>query len=74
VQSRRAKIELHFLPADAPEGNPDEYLNHDLKPPLRNLPKPDSREASAGRVSSVMRSLQRRPARIRSYVHAAHVR
>ena len=74
VQAHRGKIELYFLPAYAPACNPDEYLNHDLKQQLRNQPKPNSRKASADRVSSVMRSLQRRPARIRSYFHAEHVR
>jgi transposase len=74
VQAHRDEIELFFLPPYAPEHNPDEYLNNDLKQQMKNLPKPDSREQLVDATSSVMRSLQRRPARIRAYFHAEHVR
>jgi hypothetical protein len=52
----------------------DEYLHNDVKLQLQNQPKPASREALLSMASSVMRSLQRRPARIRSYFQAKHVR
>ena len=74
VQAHRARIELHYLPPYAPEHNPDEYLHSDVKLQLQNQPKPDSREELVSMASSVMRSLQRRPARIRSYFQARHVR
>lgn len=74
VAEHSDKIELVFLPAYAPEHNPDEYLNNDLKQQLRNLPKPDSRDELVEASSSVMRSLQRRPHRIRAYFQAEHVR
>ena len=74
VQAHRDRIELHFLPAYAPQHNPDEYLNNDLKQQLKNRPKPDSQEELVDAASSVMRSLQRRPARIRSYFQAEQVR
>lgn len=74
VQAHRDRIELHYLPPYAPEHNPDEYLHNDVKLQLQNQPKPDSREALLSMASSVMRSLQRRPARIRSYFQAKHVR
>lgn len=74
VQAHRDRVELHFLPAYAPQHNPDEYLNNDVKQQLKNRPKPDSREALVETASSVMRSLQRRPARIRSYFQAKDVR
>ncbi len=74
VQAHREEIELFFLPPYAPEHNPDEYLNNDLKQQMKNRPKPDSREALVATTSSVMRSLQRRPARIRAYFHADDVR
>jgi hypothetical protein len=57
-----------------PQHNPDAYLNNDLKQQLKNRPKPDSREELVDIAPSVMRSLQRRPARIRSYFKAKHVR
>lgn len=74
VEAHRDRIELHFLPAYAPECNPDEYLNQDLKQAMRNQPKPDTREDLVKQVSSAMHSLQRRPARIRAYFHAKDVR
>jgi transposase len=74
VQAHRDRIELHFLPAYAPQHNPDEYLNNDMKQQMKNRPKPDSREALVETASSLMRSLQRRPARICSYFHAKDVR
>jgi transposase len=74
VRAHRDRIELHFLPAYAPDRNPDEYLNQDLKQAMKNQPKPDSREDLVQQVSSVMHSLQRRPARIRAYFHARDVR
>jgi len=74
VQAHREEIELFFLPAYAPEHNPDEYLNNDLKQQLKNRPKPDSQKQLVDTTSSVMRSLQRRPARIRACFHAQHVR
>jgi transposase len=74
VQEHRDQIELFFLPPYAPEHNPDEYLNNDLKQQLKNLPKPDSRDQLVDNASSVLRSLQRRPARIRAYFNAEHVR
>jgi len=74
VAAHKDEIELHFLPPYAPEHNPDEYLNNDLKQQLRNLPRPDSREDLVEATSSVLRSLQRKPHRIRAYFHHKDVR
>lgn len=74
VEAHKDRIALFFLPAYAPEHNPDEYLNNDLKQQLKNQPKPDTREELVQATSSVLRSLQKRPHRIRSYFHAPHVR
>jgi transposase len=74
VDAHAAAIELFFLPPYAPEHNPDEYLNNDAKQQLRNLPRPDTQQALGKAAVSVLRSLQRRPARIRSYFRAEQVR
>ena len=74
VAGHSDEIELFFLPPYAPEHNPDEYLNNDLKQQLKNLPRPDSREELVQATSSVLRSLQRRPHRIRAYFHHEEVR
>ena len=69
VEAHKDEIELHFLPPYAPERNPDEYLNNDLKQQLKNLPRPDNHEGLVEATSSVLRSLQRMPHRIRAYFH-----
>ncbi len=74
VAEHRKAIALFFLPPYAPECNPDEYLHNDLKQQVRNLPKPDTQDELIKAATSVMRSLQRRAARVRSYFHAEAVR
>jgi transposase len=74
VEAHKDEIELHFLPPYAPERNPDEYLNNDLKQQLKNLPRPDNHEDLVEATSSVLRSLQRKPHRIRAYFHHKDVR
>ena len=69
VEAHKDEIELHFLPPYAPARNPDEYLNNDLKQQLKNLPRPDNHEDLVEATSSVLRSLQRKPHRIRAYCH-----
>ena len=46
VETHKDQVELFYLPAYAPEHNPDEYLNNDLKQHLKNMPRPDTREVS----------------------------
>ena len=44
VASHRHEVKLFYLPAYAPEHNPDEYLNNDLKQALRQKPQPGLRK------------------------------
>ena len=74
VAAHKDEIELFFLPPYAPEHNPDEYLNNDLKQLLKNLPRPDTQEELVQATSSMLRSLQRRPDRIKAYFHHKDVR
>ena len=74
VAEHQDEIELFFLPPYAPERNPDEYLNNDLKQQMRNLRRPDSRDALVQSTASVLRSLQRQPGRIMAYFHHKDVR
>ena len=67
VLSHRHAIELFYLPAYAPEHNPDEYLNNDAKQHLRQRPQPGSKSDLVAYTRTVMRAIQRSPARIRSY-------
>jgi transposase len=72
--AHRDEIELFFLPPYAPEHNPDEYLNNDLKQQLRNMPRPDTQDGQAKVTTAVMRSIQRQPDRVSSYFRHKDVR
>ena len=74
VARHHERLELVYLPPYAPEHNPDEYLNNDLKQTLRQKPQPDSKDDLVRSTRAVLRGLQRRPARIRSYFTPAPVR
>lgn len=68
------KIELFYLPPYAPDCNPDEFLNNDLKQAIARRRTPRTKAALKGEVTSHMRSLQRTPAKVRSFFQAPSVR
>jgi transposase len=74
VKANEEKIELIFLPAYAPERNPDEFLNNDVKQAMgrRKAPK-DKAEMKQG-LTSYMRGLQKRPGKVRAFFLAPSVR
>lgn len=74
VASHAHEVELFYLPAYAPEHNPDEYLNHALKQALRQKPQPDSKDELVRNARSVLRTIQRSPDRVRAYFAAEPVR
>jgi transposase len=74
VKSHGHEIELHYLPSYAPDHNPTEYLNNDLKQQLRQQPQPDSEGELVERTRSVLRIIQRSPQRIRAYFAPGPVR
>lgn len=74
AEKNKSRIELFYLPPYAPEHNPDEYLNNDLKQQIKNKPKPESRPVLVKATASVMRSIQKQPHRVQSYFHARQVR
>jgi transposase len=74
VESHRHEIELVYLPAYAPDHNPSEYLNNDLKQQLRQQPQPDTKEELVERTRSVLRVIQRSPERVRAYFKPGPVR
>lgn len=68
------RIELHFLPAYAPELNPDELVNADLK---RSLPMHSQARDQAQLATETRRFFhrrQRQPHIVRGYYHAPPVR
>jgi transposase len=73
VQSRRGKLELHFLPGYAPDLNPDEFVWNHLrhkgvsKTPLRQ------NESLRARVEADLAAIRADPPLVRSFFHAPSV-
>jgi transposase len=67
VERRKDRIELFFLPAYAPEHNPDEFLNNDVKQSMAKRPAAKSKDALKASLRSYMRGLQRKPTKVRSF-------
>ena len=74
VASHAHEIELCYLPAYAPDHNPTEYLNNDLKQQLRQQPQSGSERELVERTRSVLRTIQRSPERVRAYFRPEPVR
>ena len=68
------QIELFYLPSYAPEHNPDEFLNNDLKQAMARRRTPHDKAALKSGLTSYMRSLQRCPAKVRAFFQAPTVR
>jgi transposase len=67
------RIELFYLPAYAPEHDPEEFLNNDLKQTLARRSTPKTKAAFKSGLTSYMRSLQRQPAKVRAFFQAPSV-
>lgn len=70
LATRRDRIELCFLPRYAPELNPDEYLNADLKARMSAGEPVRDRDHLQRKVTSHLRSIQKQPSRVQSYFNA----
>lgn len=60
------EIELFYLPAYAPDHNPDEYLNNDLEQKLRQQPQPATKDELIKNIRAVLRAIQRSACRIQA--------
>jgi len=74
AESHAHAIKLFYLPPYAPDHNPSEYLNNDLKQQLWQQPQSGSKEELIGRTRSVLRAIQRSPERVRAYFRPEPVR
>ena len=74
VAQYRDKIALFFLPAYAPEHNPDEFLHSDLKQSLGRRPAAQDRAGLESRRRGYLRRLQRQPERVRAFFRAPTTR
>jgi transposase len=74
VAANKDKIELFFLPSYAPECNPDEFVNNDVKQAMALKPAPKSKAELKQGLTSYMRGLQKRPDKIKAFFQAPSVR
>jgi transposase len=74
VHDHADRIEPFYLPPYAPEHNPDEFLNNDLKQAMTRRRTPPDKTSLKSGLTSYMRSLQRCPAKVRAFFQAPTVR
>jgi transposase len=74
VAAHRERLELFFLPAYAPEHNPDEFLHSDLKQSLGRRPAVKDKAGLERRLRGYLRRLQRQPERVRAFFQAPTTR
>jgi transposase len=68
------RITLHLLPAYAPETNPDELVNADLKRSLLPASRARNADQLADEVRRFFRRRQKQPHIVRGYFQGPHVR
>jgi transposase len=61
------RIEIFFLPRYAPERNPDEYLNNDMKEGINATGLPDSKGELRSRMLGLIIKLAHLPQHVRNY-------
>jgi hypothetical protein len=74
VRQQGGRIELFFLPRQAPELNPDEYLNNALMGQVNAEHLPDTKQELESNFQRFMNKLQELPARVKSYFQYPQVR
>lgn len=67
VEAHRDRIEVSYLPAYAPERNPVEYLNNDMKGEVNKAGLPEDGGALHARISEFMNHLASLPRHVVSY-------
>lgn len=67
LEEHQEEIMVFYLPSYAPELNPDEYLNGDLKGRVHSGQPARSQNDLEYKTRSFMRKLQKRPEHVRSY-------
>jgi hypothetical protein len=67
VAMHRERIEVFYLPRYAPELNPDEYLNNDLKGQVNEAGLPHNKGEVRSRIQGFMRRLLHLPEHVMNY-------
>ena len=68
-----SQCEVVLLPGYAPELNPDELLNQDLKSNVFSSGRPRTRDELVAQTRSYLKATQKRPDIVRAYFQEAHV-
>jgi transposase len=74
LEANKEQIEVFYLPPYSPDHNPDEFMHNDLKQGLAKRRNPKDRAGLKAGLLSHMRSLQKRPAKVRTFFQAPTVR
>jgi transposase len=74
LEKHKDKIEVFYLPPYAPEYNPDEFLNSDLKRGVGNRIMPRSKGDIVKNVRSHLKALQLNPTKVTAFFSAPSVR
>jgi hypothetical protein len=74
LAGKEDRIEVFYLPKYAPERNPDEYLNCDLKANINTDGLPKDREELQGKLRRFMQKLAKLPTRIASYFEHKYIK
>ena len=67
-------IKVCYLPSYSPELNPDELLNNDLKRAVSSKPSKREKGRLEKNAKSHMRSIQKRPAHVKSFFQCKYVK
>jgi len=73
LAERAERLEVFFLPGYAPDLNPDELLNQDVKSNALGRRRPADQSQMIADVRGYLRSTQNQPDVVRSYFQEAHV-
>lgn len=74
LEKHKEEIEVFYLPPYAPEYNPDELLNSDLKRGISKRPSPRSDKELEHNVRSHLKQVQLRPEKIRGFFRAPYTK
>lgn len=74
IEKHKDKIEIFYLPPYAPEYNPDELVNNDLKNAVARKKSPENINELEHNVRSHLKILQNMPTKVESFFHAEYTK
>lgn len=74
IENHKDEIEIFYLPPYAPEYNPDELVNSDLKRSVGSLGMPKTEDELMSKIHSYLKKLQLSPDKIASFFHAPYTK